>query len=420
MTYQAIINNARQKITFSPNNPNRNNEWVRKWCVVRNFDPSLVGSLDELPVDIKVYFQLLRNNKVDAHHNMHQLMHKFGNFQPKQNPFLTMLQEAQIVRAYGFGNCDELAQEIFYDAVVNRLALKVDQFALPKHVFIVVDRKPESLIEDWKSWKAKALDAWTNFESCFETDEMPLYLKNFIEFDNDSFSAKIEPFDPFHHKIGHYMANIFTFNDLKLQLDLNKDLEAITWLQSNLDHFHSLASFQERETAAKDLLDKMPKMKDSQNKHVISILKSQLQVFLDPTYVKVFQIGPDRISKNFLFKNIELMPEWHEDFVSALMIKKLAKIVKLFEDKKDSAAYMEFYSLNEALQNSIYRLELKNKDATLEQIIKLWVADKVTTALKNGRNIEAKQITQLMPKVLFLLPPDQMSFVFKLKLPLNP
>ena len=417
MTYQTIINNARQKISFSPNNPNRNNEWVRKWCVERSADLSMVGSLVELPIDVKVYFQLLRKNKAQAHCDLHQLMYKFGNYQPKQNPFLTMLQEAQIVRVFGIGNCDELTKEIFYDAIVNRLVLKIDQFVLPKHVFIVVDRKPESLLEDWKTWNGKVLDAWTNFENCFETDEMPIHLKNFIDFDDDTFMPRIEPFAPSNHKIDHYMANIFTFNDLKPQLILDKDFEAIQWLQSNLDHFHSLTSFKERENVAKELLKSMPKMKNSQNKDVISTLKCQFHVFLDPSYVKIFHIGPDRISKNSLFKTFEIMPQWCEDFISVLTIKKLAKIVKLVEEKKGSTAHVEFYFLNEALQNSIQRLESENKNAPLDQLIKLWILDKVKIALNNGRNAEAKQIVQLMPKVLFMLPSDQMSFIIKFNLP---
>ncbi|WP_420420737.1 hypothetical protein [Simkania sp.] len=110
---------------------------------------------------------------------------------------------AAVAKNVGIGTCLEMSALALDYCLEKKAPLKAEVFFLKggNHVFLVLDRNPQSNSSDYKSWGKQAVicDTWSG--KVFPAMQMESKLKNFSgnQIRGDQVLIQLEPFDPEKH-----------------------------------------------------------------------------------------------------------------------------------------------------------------------------------------------------------------------------
>jgi hypothetical protein len=413
------VNATMEKIIFSSNFPNKGNRLIEHLIPKTTINKKNITFLD-LNSNLKIKYRNVADTIDDRIKTQREERNEFVANQPKVDDFLTATWKSQLLSKEG--NCFEMAHDVFFRSL--KKGKKVDIYRLKggkevDHVFVVYNRKNTSHSTVLSTWGINSTvgDPWTDEENVFPAFDIPLFLENYMGYDESTGMPKTERFDPKKHALFLEVSNIYSLNDFIEKTNYGFDQNALDWFQHELDHFHTTRSMERKISIANRIISNHPKIYQKGNKKVVKSLISQMRCFLDFSYVDVYNIGPIATNKS--------VPILQGNYVTALSIDYMIKIARLFEKDRQNqttiglkkfkkfpqeARDFVFRQIEDGIKNQGYQVASGYGEEAFNQIDGLdtsnsnrakalyaWVIDKLQVALQNYKYEEACKIFDKLP-----------------------
>ena len=240
---EQIIKCVREKIPFSPNYANRDDQLMKYILSNNTSEPN------------EAYAKKVKylNDEFD---NLVKYRGEFFVKNPalKKNIFLQSHSFAQVCQDLHIGRCEQMAAS---GLLQSHLGMEIWALKIGDHVVNVDYRDKDSDPSDYLTWgdRCYVIDAWTKEKNIFSAHDIPLYLKDFIEMGSDG-NPIIENFDYNSDELELLYTNMFSLKDFSGFVDESeiKDQVSIKWFELKLKSFHETSSLDLKNQLQKKLL----------------------------------------------------------------------------------------------------------------------------------------------------------------------
>ena len=278
-----------------------------------------------------------------------QTMTAFGK-SPKKDRFVRHAFTHKIFKKFLINNCEGISEAGFF-YLLKKYHVKVELFNIKNgdHNFIVIKRKKGSDPKNYKTWGRHCLiiDNWTEKKNIFYAHEIPIYLEAYLGEIDNNLKPVTELYDSNKHELHRSLSSLFSSADLEiLWHEQPSDQHILSWHLNKLKEFENAKDLMDKTKIAQEILDSKFKCTQKKNQNLIKELKNQLRFFLDPDYLKVYNLNADIPEYFSAIELLDLSVDIDHSFISRLLIDTLCKIAALFDKDQIEKAEKKLSRLN--------------------------------------------------------------------------